>query len=52
MAEQNPFLSGPFAPVEQEITAFDLPVTGHTARRAQRLLPAQRAEPDGPGRPR
>jgi carotenoid cleavage dioxygenase-like enzyme len=32
MAEQNPFLSGPFAPVEQEITAFDLPVTGTLPR--------------------
>ena len=33
MAEQNPFLSGPYAPVEQEITAFDLPVTGDPAAR-------------------
>ena len=32
MAEQNPFLSGPYAPVEQEITAFDLPVTGTLPR--------------------
>ena len=28
MADQNRFLHGPFAPVEDEITAFDLPVTG------------------------
>jgi len=26
--DQNRFLQGPFAPVEEEITAFDLPVTG------------------------
>ena len=32
MAEQNPFLDGPYAPVEQEITAFDLPVTGTLPR--------------------
>ena len=36
MAEQNPFLSGPYAPVEQEITAFDLPVTGTLPARAER----------------
>ena len=28
MPDQNRFLRGPFAPVEEEITAFDLPVTG------------------------
>jgi carotenoid cleavage dioxygenase-like enzyme len=28
MPDQNRFLQGPFAPVEEEITAFDLPVTG------------------------
>lgn len=28
MPEPNRFLQGPFAPVEEEITAFDLPVTG------------------------
>jgi len=28
MPEHNRFLEGPFAPVEEEITAFDLPVTG------------------------
>ena len=28
MPDQNRFLHGPFAPVEEEITAFDLPVTG------------------------
>ncbi|MGH3206184.1 MAG: carotenoid oxygenase family protein [Trebonia sp.] len=28
MPEGNPFLQGAFAPVEEEITAFDLPVTG------------------------
>jgi carotenoid cleavage dioxygenase-like enzyme len=28
MPDPNRFLQGPFAPVEEEITAFDLPVTG------------------------
>ena len=28
MPEQNPFFEGSFAPVQEEITAFDLPVTG------------------------
>ena len=28
MPEQNPFFEGSFAPVREEITAFDLPVTG------------------------
>ena len=28
MPDQNRFLHGPFAPVEDEITVFDLPVTG------------------------
>ena len=28
MPDQSRFLQGPFAPVEEEITAFDLPVTG------------------------
>src|SRR5271157_2002549 len=28
MPDSNRFLQGPFAPVEEEITAFDLPVTG------------------------
>jgi hypothetical protein len=28
MPDQNPFLAGSFAPVEEEITAFGLPVTG------------------------
>ena len=28
MPDPNRFLHGPFAPVEEEITAFDLPVTG------------------------
>ena len=28
MPDQNRFLNGPFAPVAEEITAFDLPVTG------------------------
>ena len=28
MPDQSRFLHGPFAPVEEEITAFDLPVTG------------------------
>ena len=28
MPDPNRFLRGPFAPVEEEITAFDLPVTG------------------------
>ena len=28
MSDPNRFLRGPFAPVEEEITAFDLPVTG------------------------
>jgi carotenoid cleavage dioxygenase len=28
MAEGNSFLEGPFAPVTEEVTAFDLPVTG------------------------
>ena len=25
---ENPYLGGNYAPVEQELTAFDLPVTG------------------------
>jgi len=28
MPEQNPFFEGSFAPVREEVTAFDLPVTG------------------------
>ena len=28
MPDQNRFLQGPFAPVAEELTAFDLPVTG------------------------
>jgi len=28
MPDPNRFLQGPFAPVEEELTAFDLPVTG------------------------
>ena len=28
MPRRNPFLEGSFAPVSDEITAFDLPVTG------------------------
>jgi carotenoid cleavage dioxygenase-like enzyme len=28
MPDPNRFAQGPFAPVEEEITAFDLPVTG------------------------
>ena len=28
MPDPNRFMQGPFAPVEEEITAFDLPVTG------------------------
>ena len=28
MPDQSRFLQGPFAPVEEEVTAFDLPVTG------------------------
>lgn len=28
MSEQSHFLAGSFAPVAEEITAFDLPVTG------------------------
>ncbi len=28
MPDPNRFLQGPFAPVQEEITAFDLPVTG------------------------
>ncbi len=28
MPDPNRFLQGPFAPVEEEMTAFDLPVTG------------------------
>ena len=28
MPDQNRFLHGPFAPVEEELTVFDLPVTG------------------------
>ena len=27
-ASTNPYLAGNLAPVEQEVTAFDLPVTG------------------------
>ena len=29
MPDPNRFLHGPFAPVEEELTAFDLPVTGN-----------------------
>jgi hypothetical protein len=36
MPTHNRFLEGSFAPVKDEITAFDLPVTG----RAVRTLPA------------
>ena len=50
MADDNPF-SGAFTPVTEEITAFDLPVTGHPARRAVRPLPAQRPQPARPRRP-
>ena len=32
MPDPNRFLQGPFAPVEEEITAFDLPVTGSQTR--------------------
>ena len=28
MPARNRFLEGPFAPVTEEVTAFDLPVTG------------------------
>ena len=28
MLDRSPFLEGPYAPVAEEITAFDLPVTG------------------------
>ena len=34
MPAHNRFLEGSFAPVTEEITAFDLPVTGPTAGRA------------------
>ena len=52
MPDPNRFLQGPFAPVEEEITAFDLPVTGALPAAPERPLPAQRAEPAGPGRSR
>ena len=51
-APSDRFLEGSFAPVTEEITAFDLPVTGQVPGRAVRPVPAQRAEPAGPGRPR
>ena len=35
----------------EEITAFDLPVTGRVPAELRRPLPAQRAQPDRPGRP-
>ena len=40
MLVTSPYLQGAFAPVTEEITAFDLPVTGQHPGRAQRPLPA------------
>ena len=45
--DTSPYLSGNYAPVTEEVTAFDLPVIGELPDRAQRALPAQRPEPDG-----
>ena len=41
----NPYLQGNFAPVHEEVTATELPVTRPAARGPQRALPAQRAQP-------
>ena len=43
---ENPYLEGNFAPVTEEVTAVDLPVTGTHPGRARRPAPAQRPEPD------
>ena len=41
----NPYLEGNFGPVHDEVTLTDLRVTGTIPERADRSLPAQRAEP-------
>ena len=46
---ENVYVAGNFAPVHEEVVAFDLPVIGFGAGRAGRALSAQRAEPDRPG---
>ena len=45
---ENRYLTGNFAPVHEEVTAVDLPVTGTIPEPARRPLPAQRAEPGAP----
>ena len=48
---RNRYLEGTYAPVQEEVTAFDLPVVGTLPRRARRALPAQRAQPGLPAGP-
>ena len=48
---ENPYLSGNFAPVTEEVTAFDLPRHRHDPARAERSPAAHRPEPGRPPDP-
>ena len=52
MLATNTFLQGPFAPVTDEITAFDLPVTGRIPAELNGRYLRNRPNPLGTGRPR
>ena len=49
--QTHKWLRGLYAPLTEELTAFELPVTGRLPGRARRALPAQRPEPGRSGRP-
>ena len=40
----NPYLEGNFAPVLEEVTAVDLPVTGTDSGGTDRPVPSQRSQ--------
>ena len=48
MTDDNPYLDGNFAPVTEEVTAFDLEVTGTIPEGPRRAPPAQRPQPPPP----
>jgi hypothetical protein len=50
MTAHSPFLEGSFTPVEEETTAFDLPVTGRLPAGAEDALHLEPGSP-GQGRP-
>jgi carotenoid cleavage dioxygenase-like enzyme len=51
MPDPNRFLRAPFAPAEEEITAFDLPGTGTQPTELNGRYPRNGPNPVGPGRP-